>query len=466
MDSHSDSFNSNKHLKEEFVSNLSGSSMSEIAALSIVVPLLFVLRHSIFCCKSGNEISSISNKKTDDAILTSKNLGKYIATVSVDFMFIVLPMLLFFTVLAEWIFVSAILFMLLVFSIAAKRNITSASYSKESLSLRTIISSYRVLVMVVTCISILAVDFRIYPRRYAKTETYGTSLMDLGVGSFILANSLVSRQARSVSVVSLKAAIKSTTPLLLLGFGRILSTRSVDYQVHTGEYGVHWNFFFTLAAVSILTSLINIPPQYSGILGLAILIGYQSWLISGLNEYLVSDKRGTDIISKNKEGIYSILGYWGMYLVGVQLGHYLFFGNRSSTTIKSYKWAWIRVSFLTLVFWSVTVILDRHVERVSRRMCNMAYVTLVLAENFQVLALLMVSGLSGGSKISQLEEAFNQNLLGTFLLANVLTGVINLYVDTIFVKSSLALLILVCYAYVLSIITAILGFYGVRLKFW
>ncbi|CAK7356120.1 unnamed protein product [Dovyalis caffra] len=43
--------------------------------------------------------------------------------------------------------------------------------------------------------------------------------------------------------------------------------------VHTGEYGVHWNFFFTLAAVSILTSIINIPPQYSGILGVAILIG-------------------------------------------------------------------------------------------------------------------------------------------------------------------------------------------------
>lgn len=111
-------------------------------------------------------------------------------------------------------------------------------------------------------------------------------------------------------------------------------------QVHVGEYGVHWNFFFTLAAVSILTSMINIPPKYSGILGLLILVGillfayfficqnletmfplfllsflfgfhfsgYQVCLMNGLNVYLLSNERGTDIISQNKEGIFSIFG--------------------------------------------------------------------------------------------------------------------------------------------------------------
>ncbi|XP_050133212.1 uncharacterized protein LOC126609310 [Malus sylvestris] len=47
MDSLPDSFNPNKRLKEEFVSNLSGSSMMEIAALTTIIPILLLLRHKV-----------------------------------------------------------------------------------------------------------------------------------------------------------------------------------------------------------------------------------------------------------------------------------------------------------------------------------------------------------------------------------------------------------------------------------
>ncbi|KAJ7953442.1 GPI-anchored wall transfer protein [Quillaja saponaria] len=474
MDSVFNSFNPNKLLKEEFVSNLSGSSMLEIVALSTTIPILILIRHSI----SYNPIIDASLKKNDNAITGSKNLRVYMASLSLDFVVIVFPMLLFFTVLADWTYIWAILFTVTtLFYLAAEKEYihifqlsspfpfffllknlfqgiafyveyhaarfrpcgSSLSSQGEPDTLRAYISSYRVVVMIITFLCILAVDFRIFPRRYAKTETYGTSLMDLGVGSFVVANSLVSRQARNVSTRNWKSAFRSISPLLILGFIRFATTRGVDYQVHVGEYGVHWNFFFTLAAVSILTSLINVPPQYFGLLGLVVLVGYH----------------------QNKEGLFSIFGYWGMYLLGVHLGNNLFFGR-----CRRNGWARTRVWILSLLFWLIAVLLDRHVERVSRRTCNIAYVTLVLADNLQVLSFIMLADFIPGSKTSVLEEAFNRNLLTTFLLANVLTGLINLSVNTLFASSATALCILLVYAYVLSTVIGIADFYGVKLKFW
>ena len=47
------------------------------------------------------------------------------------------------------------------------------------------------------------------------------------------------------------------------GLARLLSVKSLDYQEHASEYGVHWNFFLTVAAVSTLTTIAPIPKPYS-----------------------------------------------------------------------------------------------------------------------------------------------------------------------------------------------------------
>ncbi|XP_022923254.1 uncharacterized protein At4g17910 isoform X4 [Cucurbita moschata] len=458
------SLNPNKLLKEEFVSNLTGSSMIEIAALSTIIPILVILRHSFY--SSG--VIDASLKKSDNPVIHSKSLKRYLAAITVDFLVIVIPTILFFTVLAEWSCLCAVLLIFLLLLLIAAKGIHSHSPTWETAnqSLKENISSFRVVVMITTCLCILAVDFRIFPRRYAKTETYGTSLMDLGVGSFVLANSLVSQQARNVPSTKRKGALKSVFPLIVLGLVRLITTSGVDYQVHVGEYGVHWNFFFTLAGVSILTTVINIPPQYSGIIGTTILVGYQCWLTYGLNTYLLSNQRGSDIISQNKEGIFSIFGYWSIYLIGVQLGNSIFFGKNSTATLRSNRRARIIVWILALSFWMATLLLDSHVEKVSRRTCNLAYVNLVLAQNLQVLAILMLSSYVTGNGTSVLEEAFNSNLLAAFLLANLLTGLVNLSVDTLSTSSIFALFILLAYAFTLSTLTGLAKFYGIRLKFW
>lgn len=371
-------------------------------------------------------------------------------------------MLLFFTVLSEWVYHGVVL-LLLVLTVTAKRS-SSGLQRGQSLSFRANVSSYRVALMLITCLCILAVDFTIFPRRYAKTETYGTSLMDLGVGSFVLANAIVSRQARDVSSGNWISGLKATAPLLLLGFIRLVTTSGVDYQVHVTEYGQHWNFFFTLAAISILTSFVNIPAKYCGILGFTVLAGYQTWLVSGLNTYLLSHERGNNIISKNKEGVFSTLGYWGMYLLGVDLGYRLFYAKHSNTRSTTSSIA--RVFLVSLILWIVTLLVDNYVERISRRTCNMPYVTWVLAQDLQALGIFMLSSYIPMNKLSPLEEAIDQNLLATFLLANVFTGMVNMAVDTIFASPLSSLVILTAYAFGLSVIIGTIHFSGFRLKFW
>ena len=43
----------------------------------------------------------------------------------------------------------------------------------------------------------------------------------------------------------------STWPLLLLGLLRVVAVKSTDYHEHISEYGVHWNFFFTLVFIQV-----------------------------------------------------------------------------------------------------------------------------------------------------------------------------------------------------------------------
>jgi hypothetical protein len=121
------------------------------------------------------------------------------------------------------------------------------------------VTTFRAGLTMYTCIAILAVDFPMFPRRFAKTETFGTGLMDVGPGAFVFSSGLMAGlrlkrpqrqpsnpfskrpklcrrdkpEAEAERTLSgrLRQALGSVGILLVLGMMRLVLTKAVDYQV-------------------------------------------------------------------------------------------------------------------------------------------------------------------------------------------------------------------------------------------
>lgn len=367
------------------------------------------------------------------------------------------------------------------------------------------ISEYRGGLMLITSICILAVDFQAFPRRYAKAERFGTGLMDIGVGAFVFANGVVKAVAvlrnphhRIPLARCAATGLLKVATLVILGVGRVVSTQGVNYPQHVGEYGVHWNFFFTLAAVKLMTTLLPLPPSTMLPIGMAVTAAYQavlSW--GGLIHWVHSDDRsgaplGLRILALNKEGLCSTFGYWGLYLmtVGITMRMLTWMvageerqaqaaaagaangasrtngSSRSSTAApvvsqaparpwtRLVSWViarhppWAAVLCMLLLdaaLWLLTWGLSVFVQPVSRRACNAAYVAWMLAYNTVLLTAVRAKQLLLPSAPPGLSVALNYNLLPTFLLANLLTGAVNLSVDTLMVQDTAARAIVSAY---------------------
>ncbi|XP_013782770.1 phosphatidylinositol-glycan biosynthesis class W protein-like [Limulus polyphemus] len=330
------------------------------------------------------------------------------------------------------------------------------------------ITNMRAHVLLVTAISILAVDFPVFPREFAKTEEFGWSLMDVGVGCYVFMNGLVAPEARGKinqnRWTSVFKTFLSSCPLFVLGFGRLVAIKATNYHEHVTEYGVHWNFFLTLALTKVICTIsLNALPVYVHVV---VPVLYQ-YLLSHykMTEYLLSDER-KGFLHANKEGLWSLFGYTAIYLFAVQVGKLLF---KPRDTLK--EWL-IFLGYLLLaggMFWIFMHFSVENIEPCSRRTANLSYVLWMVAFNLIILAvqlaeiiltsLLRTQKLMLGprtiliSKDKEKEqyriivvEAISQNALLFFLVANVATGAVNICVQTLYTSSLIAVIILVCYS--------------------
>ncbi|KAI8509343.1 hypothetical protein Bbelb_131910 [Branchiostoma belcheri] len=527
--------------KEAFVSNLNGTTVTEIALINASAPLAVLLRAVVVPWLFGQ-------------VYCKFNIGLRFL---VDFCLLVLPTMLCVTILADHTIgllsggVSMVL-SLLVFNDRHSKPLKPPQKT-QSVSLQTIletklsekvpfVTNYRAYANIATAVCILAVDFHIFPRRFAKAELYGTGLMDAGVGSFVVSNAIVSpeargkyRAARHKHLVTYKRsaicprpfnivpfgglhgqesfgkAIQHRPvrqvygPLWMIGLSRMVAVKALEYQEHVTEYGVHWNFFFTLAVVRVLSTAVLqfAGTGMSGLLSLVLAVQYQFALSNqGLQDFVLhgSDGRGSrrGFLDANREGICSCWGFLAVYFAGVELGRFIF---KKRSTVQQWLVACGQLLVTCGVFWVLLVLCVEHVEPVSRRTANLPYQLWMMVYNIQIIGSMLLVDLvvviaaelrllkrdyspriwalentTGDSKDAAPTEqqlpdwcllsAVNRNQLFFFLLANLLTGAVNLCVDTLRTEPFLAFCIVFAYMLQLCNVLVVLHARNISLKFW
>ncbi|KAJ0182147.1 hypothetical protein K1T71_002869 [Dendrolimus kikuchii] len=417
--------NEYKDYHEAFMANHHGSS---------AVHTFFCIFFTVVCCI----ISSLRQKKTGNI--------QYIH----EYMYIVLPMIMAHTLLSDYIYhLNVIALLIFIYEFRKQdKNITGSLKKLNICKAKTIqsISCLRGLTYLITVFSILAVDFKDFPRYLAKTENYGYSLMDTGVGLFVLMSGLVHKNFGNETVKTIvKSHLKLLIILIFLGLTRLVALKQLNYQEHITEYGVHWNFFFTLATCKLFSTFLLHVKNEPFLLTITTMTVHELVLYKGLQHWVFSELPRNDFISANREGLCSSLGYISLYLFGVHIKTII--SDKTKYRFTVLNKLFIAAISLSLLTYSVNIL-----RPASRTLANAAYCLFLQTVLCTVLTLLYFLEVLSQDECDEFHfdipiilKDFNMNGLAYFIISNVMTGVINISMMTLYMPSYMTFIILNIY---------------------
>lgn len=435
-----------KELHKEAISNQTGSSLIEIYTTLFPLPVHII----VFVWMS---ISTNYNEK-----INSPTVWMFLF----EFVTLVLPTVFNLTLLSEYSN-AQFAFYLIVFMfpftwLLFNHNYLSTSDIKTRKS--PYMNFYRFMLNTYTVFCILGVDFNVFPRRFAKTENYGYSVMDIGVGCYVCSNALMFNipKVHNITKCAFKV-FKQVLPLLVLGIGRTYFVTKSDYQHYVFEYGVHWNFFISLAFLKII-NLFVLPFVsnccLSGVATVLVVI-YEIVLNCGLAEWIMSDATRDTLFSANREGILSLIGYEAIFLYSLSMKWHISAFMKNNHLINN-MFLLIITASLTVVLFLITLFISYFIG-VSRRLANAGYVYWILSissyilfmsiimENLITVSLQKIGQLHEFNRVSLIIDSINDNLLFFFLFANIITGVINMCMYTLTMNTVISLSILSLYMF-------------------
>jgi phosphatidylinositol glycan class W len=168
--------------------------------------------------------------------------------------------------------------------------------------------------------------------------------------------------------------LKGMPIIMAIALGGILSRSFVNHPELVTEYGVHWNFFWTLAVITLATSFVT-SVHLLNYIGLGLHLLYQVCLYSGLGEFILNGPRD-NFFSKNREGILGCIGYICIYMFGAGFTEFVIKRSeigKSKFLIPKLSSIAYKLLIYTICSGIIMVLLNEYVQSFSRRTVNASY---------------------------------------------------------------------------------------------
>lgn len=341
----------------------------------------------------------------------------------------------------------------------------------------------RSMIFLVTAVCILAVDFKIFPGYSFKTETCGCSLMDVGIGLFVCSTAIVAKKPPAGYFRSRRNLFRlfvGISPYIVLGVGRALVIEQLDYHQGVTEYGKNWNAFLTLGATKLFATLLagTVPREQHLVYVAVLILGlHEAGLQYKVAGYVMSPTIPRDnFLAANREGIASIPGFVGLYLSVMYIGTLIRSASKTITAKELLRKASV-FALMSASLWPMCLQV-KAMFAISRRICNLGYVVWILAILVSLIVFSMLIELfctilchckakdRSESYVPLIMRSINYNGLFFFLLANVLTGMVNMTIATSKSDTLHSLWILMIYMLINCLVVTILYKIQIKIKFW
>eukprot|EP01022_Parablepharisma_sp_SALTPOND_P001034 TRINITY_DN105463_c0_g1_i1.p1 TRINITY_DN105463_c0_g1~~TRINITY_DN105463_c0_g1_i1.p1 ORF type:complete len:478 (+),score=32.11 TRINITY_DN105463_c0_g1_i1:180-1613(+) len=325
-------------------------------------------------------------------------------------------------------------------------------------------------VFLAMCFGIMFCDTLFFPDILSKTSKGGIGTMDLGAGFILFTSGVTSRQARDINSGFRKRFKESFTLIIIcINIGILRMVLSELTKRGDFSHGSHWNIFLIIACIMLLAICIpNILIKYAYFVALAIAVLYQVALSAGLEDFLLDTSRQTNFLEKNAVGLCQTFGLLACYLVGVGFGQKLYNTavyhsneNEDRTMLMELAKIMAGSGLLFLIAYFA-------VEQTAPKVCNLAYVAYIsLSVTYCAFVSFILERMTVkmGTNIIYDGPAKSSRLI-YFIVANILTGAINILCMLEDLPLLVQFAIVVGYTVVLHGVFAVLVGTGVKVRFW